>query len=1058
MSAEATALLQLLARESSQGYGLGSMSCSIYDTAWVSCVSKRSGAGQRQWLFPSSFRFILESQHEDGGWYWPPQSAYKCVEDTVLSSLAALFTITQHIKHPYQLVRMHDETGHRLRRGIAYLAEELRRLGRSPVYSVGFEMLVPALLELLEEEGIMFQFPSRPNLFRRRAVKLSKVPLKDLDRIPSTILHSLEALCGDTNFSFDSLRNRLVYGSMMASPSATAAYLMRCEKWDDSAEAYLGLALSNGSGQGSGGVPSAFPSTNFELIWVCLLRPASENHTANHWRNKVASTLLKADCVGSDAFAANDNQLLTIFQQQIQENGLVGFGRLQAPAFTRNADQRFVAPGVQPDVDDSANASIILSLLGLPGLSRQLREHFETDTHFETYRSESLQSLSANCNILLALLLDIQNQPEATTAIVKVAYYLATKWFEAYGPIQDKWVSSGSVKYDHVYDTHCPVQNVSEYYSTMLLSQAFMKMIRCWEGGNLASLSEELLHDRIILIAFRSLLRILITQQSNGCWGSRGSHEETAYAILALVELSSLPMALYFEQQIDSALLHAREYLETPIQGKKSEYLWVEKVLYGAHNISQAYVLAALNAPKRPLMESHRINRLVNIDYKGMTKFADLLQKTPLLSSQPRWLIVASWIEGHLFLPMLEEVRRAVFTRAGMTKDRYLTWIPVMWTLANNTSGCHLSARLLFDMMRVSVLNFQADEFMETVLDTSSDDDGCTVRDTIEDLFKNIDMGSGMEIPSSSAQSFNPCAASTNSTTPTQTARVGQIGSPSTANTQSSSFSSEPSIPPIKPSISQSLELFIRYITKLTATANVPTSIVPQIRAELKAFLDAHLTQTQLNRDFSARKAAIDIPPTACFAYRSPSAPSFRSWLHNTAAVHTSCPYSFTLYLALVSASPGHSGPLLRSSRQRFVAADLCGHLARMCRLYNDHGSLERDLAEGNLNCANFPDFQEGETDDDDCGQTVVSTDSEVSGTMEGGSAKSGASNDQERMKRRLMQLAQWERKGLERAMEELDRCSGADANLRGALRVFVDVTDLFGQVYTVKDLASRRM
>lgn len=590
----------------------------------------------------------------------------------------------------------------------------------------------------------------------------------------------------------------------------------------------------------------------------------------------------------------------------------------------------------------------------------------------------------------------------------------------------------------------------------MLLSQAFMELIRCWEGGNLASLSEELLRDRIILIAFRSLLRILITQQSNGSWGSRGSKEETAYAILALVELSSLPMASYFEPQIDSALLQAREYLETPIQGNKPEYLWVEKVLYGARNISQAYVLAALNARKRPLVESHHINCLVNIDYNGMTKFAELLQKTPLLSSQPRWLIIASWIEGHLFLPMLDEVRRAAFTRAGMTKDKYLTWIPVMWTLANNTNGCNTSAKLLFDMMRVSVLNFQADEFMETVLDASYDIDGCTMGDIIEELFKDVDMRNGTGILNGDAQTSNPRTATTNGAKPAQ---VGEIGPPPSVNTQSCSRGSEFSVPPIKASFSQSLELFIGYISKLTTTANVSPSAVPRIHAELKAFLNAHLTQSQLNQDFSARKAAIETPSTACFKYQSPSAPSFRNWLHNTAAVHTSCPYSFTLYLALVSAAHGNSEPLMRSSRQRYVAEDLCGHLARMCRLYNDHGSLERDLAEGNLNCVNFPDFQEGETDDDDGGQTVVAAGSDVSGTEGGGRDKSGgASDNQERLKKRLMQLAQWERKGLERAMEELDRCSGADANLRGALKVFVDVTDLFGQVYTVKDLASRKM
>ena len=55
---------------------------------------------------------------------------------------------------------------------------------------------------------------------------------------------------------------------------------------------------------------------------------------------------------------------------------------------------------IQPDVEDSANASIVLSLLRRPGLSRQMSEQFETETHFGTYKSESNKSLSANSSIL----------------------------------------------------------------------------------------------------------------------------------------------------------------------------------------------------------------------------------------------------------------------------------------------------------------------------------------------------------------------------------------------------------------------------------------------------------------------------------------------------------------------------------------------------------------------------------------------------------------------------------------------------------------------------------
>ncbi|KAL8823523.1 MAG: hypothetical protein Q9191_005776 [Dirinaria sp. TL-2023a] len=404
MCTEAVDVLRPLALELEQGYGLGSMTCSIYDTAWVSCISKPSDNGSRQWLFVSSFRSLLDSQSADGGWHWPPQRDPEDAAGTILSSLAALFAIKQHVNNPLQLIRLQDEANDRWSRGILYMSESLRGPWRLSGYSVGFEILVPALLELLETEGAVFAFPGKRELFLRRDSRLSRVLVgQQLDKVPSTLLHSVEALYGDMRFSFDTLRDCLVNGSLMGSPSATAAFLMRCKEWDGSAEAYLRLTLSNGAGNGSGEVPSAYPSTNFELIWV-------------------ASILLKAGCIEQDP---NAHLILESFDKWIPEGGLVGF-----------------SPGIQPDVDDSANASIVLSLLGKPGLSRQMREQFETATHFETYRNESSGSLSANCSLLLALLLDLQQDPGAVSAIEKVSKYLASKWFNACGPVKDKWVGS----------------------------------------------------------------------------------------------------------------------------------------------------------------------------------------------------------------------------------------------------------------------------------------------------------------------------------------------------------------------------------------------------------------------------------------------------------------------------------------------------------------------------------------------------------------------------------------------------------------------------------------
>lgn len=601
-------------------------------------------------------------------------------------------------------------------------------------------------------------------------------------------------------------------------------------------------------------------------------------------------------------------------------------------------------------------------------------------------------------------------------------------------------------------------QNVSEYYSTMLFAQAMTKLILCWEASELPSLSKELLHQ-IVLVAFRSLLRLLYMQKTNGSWGSEGPCEETAYAILALVDLAGLPMASFFDPQITSALLHGRNFLKAHIQAAKPEYIWVEKVLYSAQNLSQAYIFAALSMPESPPMDGHHIRSLLSIDYNGMAKFIKVLEKLPLLASQPRWLISASWIEGQLFLSMLHQVGRAAFSRAGMSKDKYLAWIPVMWTLANNMHQCSVSARLLFDMMCVSVLNFQVDEFMETLLDPGNENEVSTVRNIIEDVFKSIDIPGETELLSGSANIPIPLGDTTSSVHATEVVQGADATSTSTGDVQPT-FNANPvlqkshdrndsGLPSSQSSISQSLGPFISYITGLTTAACVPLSSYPRIYAELKAFLHAHLTQTHMNMNFSTQKRAADAPSTAPPVYHGLAAPSFRIWLHATAAVHTSCPYSFTLYLALASAT--HGVPPLRTSTQRYIAEDLRGHLARMCRLYNDYGSLERDLAEGNLNSVNFPDFQEGDDDE------LESADSLVANTVEGDEANSGGMAEEERLKRRLLALAEWERKGLERAVEELERCPQTDVRLMGALKVFVDVTDLFGQVYVVKDLASRK-
>jgi hypothetical protein len=84
--------------------------------------------------------------------------------------------------------------------------------------------------------------------------------------VQTTILHSVEALCGEIDF--DNLSHHCTAKTgILGSPSATAAYLICSSKWDSRAAEYLETVVKAYSGRGE--VPSAFPTGIFELSWVC---------------------------------------------------------------------------------------------------------------------------------------------------------------------------------------------------------------------------------------------------------------------------------------------------------------------------------------------------------------------------------------------------------------------------------------------------------------------------------------------------------------------------------------------------------------------------------------------------------------------------------------------------------------------------------------------------------------------------------------------------------------------------------------------------------------------
>ena len=260
----ARGLVGNLAGGCSGGNSIGSMTPACYDTAWVAMVSKSSD-GQRKWVFPECYDFLLRAQLPSGGW---------CANgpdiDGIVTTLAALLAMKTRIGEVGVGIESNNlELCSRIDRAVRYL-KNIFKEWRVPVCrNVGFEILVPALLSYLEKEGEIFQFPGRAALMALNAEKLAKSQPELLyGGCESTLIHSLEALIG--KIDFDRVRHHKINGSLLASPSSTAAYLMNSSLWDDEAEQYLRTAVKEGCGRGTGGVPSAFPCTTFEVSWVCL--------------------------------------------------------------------------------------------------------------------------------------------------------------------------------------------------------------------------------------------------------------------------------------------------------------------------------------------------------------------------------------------------------------------------------------------------------------------------------------------------------------------------------------------------------------------------------------------------------------------------------------------------------------------------------------------------------------------------------------------------------------------------------------------------------------------
>ena len=154
------------------------------------------------------------------------------------------------------------------------------------------------------------------------------------------------------------------------------------------------------------------------------------------------------------------------------------------------------------------------------------------------------------------------------------------------------------------------------------------------------------------------------------------------------------------------------------------------------------------------------------------------------------------------------------------------------------------------------------------------------------------------------------------------------------------------------------LRRFMEHILHHPAVLSSPASLQTKLAFELQTFLLAHITLAQDNHRLRAQcnpkgdnsmlanaNSITVANKSSPMSYREPGR-TFYHWVRSTSADHTSCPFSFIFYNCLVHASLPKSsqmrGGAFGSARMAYLAEDACRHLASLCRIYNDLGSLTR--------------------------------------------------------------------------------------------------------------------
>ncbi|KAM3401380.1 hypothetical protein ACQJBY_005865 [Aegilops geniculata] len=370
--------------------GDGEISVSAYDTAWVALVPRLDGGDGPQ--FPTALRWILGNQLPDGSW---GDAALFSAYDRITNTLACVVALTKWSLGPDNCTR-----------GLSFLEDNMWRLAEenSESMPIGFEVAFPSLLEAARSLDVVFPYDHHAlqRIYANREVKLKKIPMEMMHRIPTTILHSLEGMPGVDWRKI--LRLQSSDGSFLFSPSATASALM--QTGDTKCFQYIDRIVK----KFDGGVPNVYPVDLFEHIWV----------------------VDRLERLGiSRYFKQEIKQCLDYVHRHWTEGGIC-----------------WARDSAVVDVDDTAMAFRLLRLHHY-NVSPSVFENFEKDGDFFCFVGQSTQAVTGMYNLNRASQVRFPGEDVLQRAGRFSYEFLRER--ESQGTIRDKWIISkdlpGEVQY-----------------------------------------------------------------------------------------------------------------------------------------------------------------------------------------------------------------------------------------------------------------------------------------------------------------------------------------------------------------------------------------------------------------------------------------------------------------------------------------------------------------------------------------------------------------------------------------------------------------------------------